>query len=102
MIQGVEPELLNDLGMAHRRDPDALPPRNQFEAFMNFLYKIMLTLGGGNTLFALKAALLTGSEKLCFILIVLTYFAVILCIPSFLKSSGSFAYRKKHWSYLRG
>ncbi|KZP16769.1 hypothetical protein FIBSPDRAFT_1047238 [Athelia psychrophila] len=87
MIQGVEPELLNDLGMAHRRDPDALPPRNQFEAFMNFLYKIMLTLGGGNTLFALKAALLT----------------VILCIPSFLKSSGSFAYHNKFvWGVFMG
>lgn len=60
VIQGIEPEWLSDLGMARRRDPDALPPGNTFEAMMNYLYKITLTLRGGNTLFALKAALLTG------------------------------------------
>ncbi|KAF7964639.1 hypothetical protein HWV62_4637, partial [Athelia sp. TMB] len=87
MIQGVEPAWLNDLGKAEPRDPDALPPQNTFQAFMNKLHGIFAALSGGNTLFALKAALLT----------------VILCIPSFLKESGSFAYRHKFvWGVFMG
>ena len=49
-----------DLGMPRRRDPDALPPRNSVESFMNLLYHGLSSLGRGNVLFALKAATLTG------------------------------------------
>lgn len=49
--------------MARRRDPDAMPPSNNFEAVMNYLYKGTLALRGGNTLFALKAAALTGQSR---------------------------------------
>lgn len=60
-IQGV-PHVAGeeDLGTARRRDPDALPPRNHFEWAMSMLYRAFASLGSGNTLFALKAATLTG------------------------------------------
>jgi hypothetical protein len=51
---------MEDLGMPRRRDPDALPPRNAFESFMNLLYHALSSLGRGNFLFAFKAATLTG------------------------------------------
>lgn len=87
IIQGVKPEWLEDLGLARRRDPDALPPRNTLELIMNHIYKITVAMRGGNTLFAFKAATLT----------------VLLCIPSFLKSSGSFAYIHKFvWAVFLG
>ncbi|KIM88532.1 hypothetical protein PILCRDRAFT_62336 [Piloderma croceum F 1598] len=87
VIQGVEPEWLDDLGTPKRRDPDALPPRNVFESMMNHIYKTAVAMRGGNTLFAIKAAVLT----------------VLLCIPSFLKSSGSFAYSHKFvWAVFMG
>lgn len=60
IIQGVQPQWLDDLGMPRRRDPDALPPRNIFEAAMNYIYRGTVALRGGNTLFAIKAAVLTG------------------------------------------
>ena len=60
VIQGVEPEWLDDLGLPSRRDPDALPPRNAFELVMNYIYKGTVAMRGGNTLFAVKAAVLTG------------------------------------------
>lgn len=59
VIQGMDPTF-NDLGLAERRDPDALPPRNYFESVMNFLYNLLQALSRGNVLFALKAAMLTG------------------------------------------
>lgn len=49
-----------DLGSTKRRDPDALPPSNGFEAGMFWLYHAFAALGHGNTVFAIKAALLTG------------------------------------------
>lgn len=50
--------------MPRRRDPDALPPSNLFEALMNIGYNGVLALRGGNTLFAIKAAVLTGESTL--------------------------------------
>lgn len=84
--------------MPRRRDPDALPPGNLFEALINVVYKGILTLRGGNTLFAIKAAILTGESVLLPSAMTtpsgLTYFLklVLLCLPSFFKSTGSFAY----------
>ena len=49
-----------DLGLAERRDPDALPPRNFLERIMNFMYNLLQAVSRGNVLFALKAAMLTG------------------------------------------
>lgn len=63
IIQGMDPTF-NDLGLAERRDPDALPPRNYFESVMNFLYNLLQALSRGNVLFALKAAMLTGTFAL--------------------------------------
>jgi hypothetical protein len=60
-IQGCPPAVEEyDLGMARRRDPDALPPRNRFEWVMGLVYRGFAELGKGNTLYALKAATLTG------------------------------------------
>jgi hypothetical protein len=44
-----------------RRDPDALPPTNFVERFVNALYMIFTSFGGGNLLFAIKAGILTGA-----------------------------------------
>ena len=60
IIQGAEFEWLEDLNVPKRRDPDALPPGNAFETIMNCLYKCTVAMRGGNTLFAIKAATLTG------------------------------------------
>jgi hypothetical protein len=60
VIQGLSPETVEDLGVPQRRDPDALPPRNSFEASMNLLYLATASLASGNVLFAIKAAVLTG------------------------------------------
>ncbi|KAJ7905803.1 hypothetical protein B0H14DRAFT_25200 [Mycena olivaceomarginata] len=87
-IQGCPPAVEEyDLGMARRRDPDALPPRNRFEWVMGLVYRGFAELGKGNTLYALKAATLT----------------VILCLPSFLKSSATFAYENRFvWAIFMG
>ncbi|KAF9521875.1 hypothetical protein CPB83DRAFT_840925 [Crepidotus variabilis] len=77
----------NDLGLAHRRDPDALPPRNIIEWVLNLVYRIVTGLGGGNSMFAIKAGMLT----------------VILCLPSFIKSSAEFAYENRFvWAIFMG
>lgn len=60
LIQGLEPTVMNDLGMPRRRDPDALPPNNIVERALNIIYHGAFSLGGGNMLFAVKAGLLTG------------------------------------------
>jgi hypothetical protein len=51
-----------DLGAAQRRDPDALPPRNSFEAVMNTLHHAFRGISGGNQLFAIKAGILTSQH----------------------------------------
>ena len=78
MIQGVQPSTLEDLGMPRQRDPDALPPRNVFDWAMSVLYYAAASCAHGNVLFALKAGI----------------FSVALCLPSFIKSSSTFAYGK--------
>lgn len=52
---------MDDLGMPRRRDPDALPPRNILESAMNLVYHAVSGLTRGNAVFALKAAVMTGS-----------------------------------------
>ena len=78
VIQGVQPSTLEDLGMPRQRDPDALPPRNVFDWAMSILYYAAASCAHGNVLFALKAGI----------------FSVALCLPSFIKSSSTFAYGK--------
>ena len=51
-----------DLGMAKRRDPDALPPSNTFELVMYCLHDMLGALASGNSVFAIKAGLLTGKK----------------------------------------
>ncbi|KAJ7632836.1 hypothetical protein FB45DRAFT_744966 [Roridomyces roridus] len=87
-IQGVPPAVDElDLGATGQRDPDALPPRNRLEWAMRKVYIAFSSLSSGNTLFAIKAALLT----------------VILCLPSFLKSSATFAYENRFvWGIIMG
>ncbi|KAH9947336.1 hypothetical protein B0H21DRAFT_338716 [Amylocystis lapponica] len=86
VIQGANFDDGADLGSASRRDPDALPPQNLFQAVMNRVHHMLSALAGGNALFALKAGLLT----------------IILCIPSFLKSSANFAYEERFvWGITR-
>lgn len=65
-----------DLGTPHRRDPDALPPRNALEWTFNVTYNLFVSLGGGNAIFAVKAGLLT----------------VVLSLPCMMKSSARLAY----------
>lgn len=85
-----------DLGMPRPRDPDALPPSNPFEWVMNFMYRAFTGIGGGNLIFALKAGLLTSQNSLYHPVtqnpLTIIYIIVLMCLPSFLKSSASFAY----------
>ncbi|KAI0271253.1 hypothetical protein BC834DRAFT_432593 [Gloeopeniophorella convolvens] len=86
IVQGKE-GLCVDLGLAQRRDPDALPPRNAFEALMNIFYHMLQGLTGGDVLFAIKAGVLTA----------------LLSIPSFIQSSASFAYGERFsWAIFMG
>ncbi|KAF7295393.1 hypothetical protein MIND_01078900 [Mycena indigotica] len=87
-VMGVPTEIEEgDLGMAKRRDPDALPPRNHLEWAMNRIYLAVAQLGSGNTLYAIKAATLT----------------VLMCLPSLLRSSAHFAYENRFvWGIFMG
>ncbi|KAF9261178.1 hypothetical protein L218DRAFT_981064 [Marasmius fiardii PR-910] len=85
MIQGLVPAAMEDLGLARRRDPDALPPRTPFEWVVSRLYRFIVSLGGGNALYAVKAGILT----------------IIMCLPSFVKSSAQFAYNNRFiWAII--
>jgi hypothetical protein len=53
-----------DLGAPAPRDPDALPPRNAFEAVARAIHSGVVALGHGNVLFALKAGVLTSKNSL--------------------------------------
>ncbi|EPQ61261.1 hypothetical protein GLOTRDRAFT_54150 [Gloeophyllum trabeum ATCC 11539] len=87
VIQGMQPEWVQDLGEPVRRDPDAMPPRNMFEVVATQLYQIAGALGRGNSLYAFKAGVLT----------------VILSIPSFLASTAAFAYANRFiWGVFMG
>ncbi|KAI0041545.1 hypothetical protein FA95DRAFT_1548599 [Auriscalpium vulgare] len=84
IVQGMD---TMDLGLALRRDPDALPPGNRFEMLMNFFYMAVQGLFHGNALFAVKAGFLT----------------VLLSCPYFFKSSAAFAYRERgSWAIFMG
>lgn len=50
--------------MPRARDPDALPPRNSTEWIMALIFKFIMGLGGGNAIFAAKAGLLSGKQRL--------------------------------------
>ena len=60
VIQGMQKEWREDLGHARMRDPDALPPNNAFEWIMNALYRACSEMVQGNSLFAIKAGVLTS------------------------------------------
>ena len=60
VIQGMQKEWGEDLGHAKMRDPDALPPKNAFEWIMNALYRGCSELVQGNSLYAIKAGVLTS------------------------------------------
>jgi hypothetical protein len=60
VIPGMDPAWQDDLGIPHRRDPDAMPPHNIFEWLMHHLHHCIISLMGGNALFAFKAGILTG------------------------------------------
>ncbi|THH28781.1 hypothetical protein EUX98_g5402 [Antrodiella citrinella] len=82
VVQGIDPfgEFEDgDLGPSSRRDPDALPPDNVFQLLMSWIHRGYVEFFSGNSLFALKAALLT----------------IILSLPSVMKSSAAFAYGEK-------
>ncbi|KIY62539.1 hypothetical protein CYLTODRAFT_494564 [Cylindrobasidium torrendii FP15055 ss-10] len=78
-VEGLEPNDMEVLGTAKRRDPDALPPTNQFEWVMSKAYSFLKSFGSGDALFALKAAILT----------------ILMCLPAFLKETAPFAYRNR-------
>ncbi|PFH45992.1 hypothetical protein AMATHDRAFT_70774 [Amanita thiersii Skay4041] len=88
LIQGVGPSMeTEDLILPARRDPDALPPRNVLEWAMSLLYFGVASLAGGNVLFACKAGVL----------------AVVLCLPSFFKSTAEVAYANRFvWAIFMG
>jgi len=60
VIQGMQREWREDLGHARGRDPDALPPKNAFEWVMNALYRGCSEFAQGNSLYAIKAGVLTS------------------------------------------
>ncbi|KAL1742869.1 hypothetical protein HDZ31DRAFT_42289 [Schizophyllum fasciatum] len=87
VVQGLAPSVEEDLGLAIKRDPDVLPPANGFEWAMNHIYKAFVALGGGNSIFAIKAGILS----------------VLLCLPSFLSNSAKFAYTNSfNWAIFIG
>ncbi|KAG2004212.1 hypothetical protein CC2G_002792 [Coprinopsis cinerea AmutBmut pab1-1] len=77
----------SDLGLAHRRDPDALPPRNWFEWFMYLVYKGFTQLWNGNCLFAIKAGIIT----------------TVLALPLLFQSSAAWSYSNRWaWALVMG
>ncbi|KAF4566043.1 hypothetical protein EYR36_011457 [Pleurotus pulmonarius] len=105
MIPGIQPTWSADLGEPMPRDPDALPPRNAFELVMNGLYRLALAMGHGNMVFAIKAAILTGTPTASLQRTVANNTAreVIMCLPSFIKASSGFAYRNRFvWAIFMG
>ncbi|KAK2462664.1 hypothetical protein APHAL10511_005397 [Amanita phalloides] len=86
-VEGME-DFDDDLTMhPQKRDPDALPPSNFLERISDFIYQAGVAMLNGNLVYAVKAGLLT----------------VLLFLPSFFKSSASFAYRQKFiWAVFMG
>lgn len=67
IVQVFEAGDLPDLGEASRRDPDALPPQNRFQLVMSWIHHGISELASGNSLFALKAGVLTSEYKAPFV-----------------------------------
>ncbi|KAH8105763.1 hypothetical protein DFH11DRAFT_1278514 [Phellopilus nigrolimitatus] len=87
IIQGIDPETQESLGQTERRDPDALPPGNAFEAIGNVLYHSISALGRGNAIFGFKAGVLS----------------ILMSLPNFLPSSTRFAYvNRSIWALVIG
>ena len=53
--------VMDDLGMPRWQDPNVLLPRNMLKSAMNLVYHVSSGLMRGNVVFALKAAVMTGS-----------------------------------------
>ena len=64
IIPGIDPEShrSDDLTQPRRRDPDALPPSNAFEAIGSIFHHSVGALGHGNAIFGFKAGLLTSKR----------------------------------------
>lgn len=60
----MEPSTQDPVSIGGRRDPDALPPRNAFEAFGRMVYSGFCALGRGNCVFAFKAGIMTGNGSI--------------------------------------
>ncbi|KAH9933951.1 uncharacterized protein BXZ73DRAFT_45967 [Epithele typhae] len=87
VVQGIQSDWSEDLGLASKRDPDALPPQNAFQECMIKAYDVIHSVGRGNSLFALKAGVLT----------------ILLSIPTFLKSTAMFAESERFsWGIFMG
>ena len=89
LVQGIE---THEHWVPQRRDPDALPPKNTFGLIASYIHTALASLLGGNALYAIKAGILTGTPLLfCTEAMLSLPIVVVLCIPSFLKSTGGFA-----------
>jgi len=90
LVQGIE---IHEHWVPQRRDPDALPPRNTFGLIASYIHTALASLLRGNALYAIKAGILTGTPLVfCMEAILSMPILVVLCIPSFLKSTGGYAY----------
>ena len=67
IVQGVQP-IHEDLGIARRRDPDTLPPRNVLEWCLNHIY-LFLTRRGGIFCMRLKLNCLLVRLLITFVLL---------------------------------
>ncbi|TDL16038.1 hypothetical protein BD410DRAFT_731828 [Rickenella mellea] len=87
MIPGIDLDVSEELGAARRRDPDALPPRHRLQAIGILMHYFIVGLGRGNTVFAIKAGVLTA----------------LLSLPSFLPNTARFAYVNRFvWAIFMG
>ncbi|KAJ2933854.1 hypothetical protein H1R20_g3236, partial [Candolleomyces eurysporus] len=89
VIQGLHPvdsESTGDLGLPKKRDPDALPPRNALELILNTVYHALNGITTGNSLFAIKAGLIS----------------VALCLPYLIQESAAYAFIGLGLSRFRG
>jgi hypothetical protein len=59
-VAGLDKSAEVALGHVSARDPDALPPRNAFGLIRRSIYRSILSLGHGNSVFALKAGVMAG------------------------------------------
>ncbi|KAH8109100.1 hypothetical protein DFH11DRAFT_1629750 [Phellopilus nigrolimitatus] len=87
IIQGIDPESQQLLDTPTRRNPDALPPANAFEAVGIVFYHAFSALGHGNAVFGFKAGVLS----------------IILSLPVYIQSSSEFSYvNRSVWALIYG